>query len=50
MVEGTNAKQLHAWTRFQCYLASIELSSDPYLDGFSQFQKTKILRAFAKAL
>jgi hypothetical protein len=50
MVEGTNQKQLHTWTRVQCYLTSIELSSDPYLDGFSQFQKTKILSAFAHAL
>jgi len=50
MVEGTNQKQLHAWTQFQRYRASIELSSDPYLDGFSQFQKTKILSAFAHAL
>jgi hypothetical protein len=38
VVEGTNAKQVRAWARFQHYLRSIGLSSDPYLDGFTQFQ------------
>jgi len=50
VVEGTNAKQLHAWPRFQRYLTSIGLHSDPYLDSSSQFQRSKILSAFAHAL
>jgi hypothetical protein len=38
VVKGTNAKQVRAWARFQRYLQSIGLSSNPYLDGFTQFQ------------
>jgi hypothetical protein len=49
VVQGTNAKQIRAWSRFQCYLGYIGLSSDPYLDGFSQFQRAKIISAFAHA-
>ncbi|MFN9981690.1 MAG: hypothetical protein ACK53Y_17320, partial [bacterium] len=50
VVEGTNAKQLRTWSRFQSYLSSIGLASDPYLDSFSQFQRSKVLSAFAHAL
>jgi len=50
VVQGTNAKQIRAWSRFQRYLNAIGLSSDPFLDGFTQFQRTKILSAFAQAL
>jgi hypothetical protein len=48
--EGTNAKQVRSWTRFQLYLLSIGLTSDPYLDNFSRAQKIKILGAFAHAI
>jgi len=50
VVQGTNAKQVHAWTRFQRYLGLIGVISDPYLDNFSQFQRSKILSAFAHSL
>ena len=50
MVEGTNTKQVCAWLRFQCYLGSIGLQSDPFLDQFSTQQRTKILSAFAHAI
>jgi len=50
VVQGTDAKQVRAWRRFQLYLASIGIPSDPYLDEFSQPQKTKILSAFAHAI
>jgi hypothetical protein len=50
VVEGTNAKQVRAWTRFQAYLQSIGFLSDPYLDNFSRDQKIKILSAFAQSI
>ncbi len=50
MVEGTNVKQIRAWTRFQTYLLSIGLHSDPYLDQFNQAQWIKILSAFAQSI
>jgi hypothetical protein len=50
MVEGTNMKQVRAWTRFQAYLQSIGLLSDPYLNNFSRNQKIKILSAFAQSI
>jgi len=50
MVEGTDAKQVCAWSCFQLYLQSIGLQSDPYLDPFSQDQKIKILGACAQSI
>ena len=50
MVEGTNAKQVRAWSRFQQYLGTIGLGDDRYLDNLTQFQRTKVLSAFAHAL
>ncbi len=47
MVEGTNVKRIHAWTRCQTYLLSIGLHSDPYLN---RYQWIKILSAFAKSI
>jgi hypothetical protein len=47
---ATHSKQALARSRFQQYLESIEIISDPYLDSFSSFQKIKILGAFAHAL
>ena len=49
-MQSTNSKQFRHWARFGRYLNSIGLSSDPYLDGFSQFQRTKIICAFAHAI
>jgi hypothetical protein len=50
MVEGTNAKQVRAWTRFQRYLGIIGVVDDPFLDSFSRFQRIRILSAFAHAI
>jgi hypothetical protein len=47
---ATNTKQALAWSRFQSYLKSIAITSDPYLDSFTSIQKIKILGAFAHAL
>jgi hypothetical protein len=47
VVEGTNANQVHAWLRFNHYLASIGLQGDPFLDNFSSSKQTKILSNFA---
>jgi hypothetical protein len=50
VVEGTHAKQLRTWTRFQSYLLSIGLQSEPYLDNLTRAQKIKILGAFAHSI
>jgi hypothetical protein len=47
---GTSSKQALAWNRFQKYLQSISIKSDPYLDNFSRFQRIKIHGAFAHAI
>jgi hypothetical protein len=50
VVKGTNQKQTLAWDRFKQYLSSIGVKSDWFLDGFTRYQKHRILRAFASAL
>jgi hypothetical protein len=47
---ATNSKQTLAWNRFKQYLKSISISSDPFLDNFTRYQRIKILGAFAHAL
>jgi hypothetical protein len=50
VVEGTNAKQVRAWGRFQIYLLSIGIRNDEYLNNFSRPQKHKILSAFTHSM
>jgi hypothetical protein len=50
VVEGTNQKQALAWDWFKQYLSSIGIESDWFLDGFTRYQKHRILGAFAAAL
>jgi hypothetical protein len=50
VAEGTNAKQVRSWGRFQTYLLSIGIRNDEYLDNFSRHQKHKILSAFAHSM
>jgi hypothetical protein len=50
VIEGTNAKQVRAWVRFQRYLGSIGLQQDPFLDNISPPQRTRIISAFAQAI
>jgi hypothetical protein len=50
VIEGTNAKQVRAWVRFQRYLGSIGFQQDPFLDNFSPPQRTRIISAFAQAI
>jgi hypothetical protein len=50
VVEGTNAKQICAWSRYSRYLFSIGLQDDLFLDNFSRGNKHKILSAFAQAI
>jgi hypothetical protein len=50
VVKGTDDKQIRAWNRFQTYLHSIGIQSDPFLDDFSRDQKIKILSAFAQSI
>jgi hypothetical protein len=47
---GTSSKQALAWSRYETYLTSISITSDPYLDNFSKIQRIKILGAFAHAI
>jgi hypothetical protein len=47
---GTNSKQTLAWKRYQQYLQSIDIFSDPFLDNFTRYQHIKILSALAQAI
>jgi hypothetical protein len=47
---ATNSKQALAWKRFQQFINSISIQSDPFLDNFTRYQRIKILGAFAHAL
>jgi hypothetical protein len=50
MVEGTNAKQIHAWNRYQQYFTSIGLQEDLFLDNFSRAQKHRLLSTFDQSI
>jgi len=50
VVEGTSAKQAHAWDRYKLYLLSIGMTDNWYLDNFSRGAKHKILSAFSHAI
>jgi len=50
VVQGTNAKQARAWSRFNSYLILIGCYNDPYLESFSRAQRHRILVAFAHAI
>jgi hypothetical protein len=50
VVEGTNAKQVRAWSRYSQYLLSIGLQNDPYLDDFQRGEKHRLLSAFCQAI
>jgi hypothetical protein len=50
VVEGTNAKQVRAWSRYIKYLHSIRLQDDVFLENFSRANKLKILCAFAQSI
>ncbi len=47
---GTSSKQTLAWERYIRYIKSISIDSDPFLNGFTKFQRIKILGAFAYAI
>jgi hypothetical protein len=49
VVQGANAKQALAWTRYKSCLSSIGLSHDWFLDSFTSCQKNHILSAYAHA-
>ncbi len=47
---ATNSKQTLAWNRYQQYIKSIAITSDPFLDNFTKSQRVRILGAFAHAI
>jgi hypothetical protein len=47
---GKSSKQTLAWERYIRYIKSISIDSDPFLDGFTKFQRIKFLGAFAHAI
>ncbi len=50
ITKGTQEKEERVWQRWRSYLKSIELDSDPFLQGFCPASRTRLFGAFAAAL